>query len=165
MQPDIKLWSLTHYPFVQLALFERGRIVPLRETGWSLRGITLYGGRDGSLILRCWQHCSCEHPYIASKTDASPRSTSWKGSSDRPRGARSKNWNKFSPSPGISKRVVASSQNSMYTKSPSRVAKFPANGLNFSLVFTGKRRFCLHISHDRLCYTETLVDCIHPRYL
>ncbi|GFY29381.1 HTH_Tnp_Tc3_2 domain-containing protein [Trichonephila clavipes] len=42
-----------HYE--QLSEFERGRVIGLKEGGWSNRGIARHMGRRDAAIKRCWQ--------------------------------------------------------------------------------------------------------------
>ena len=52
-------------PVEQLQPFERGRIVGLRETGWTNRWtnrwIAAHVGHNVSVMCRCFQHWSVEH--------------------------------------------------------------------------------------------------------
>lgn len=47
-------------PFVQLTEFERGRIVGMREAGWTYRRIAQHMGREVSTVHRCCRQWSAE---------------------------------------------------------------------------------------------------------
>ncbi|GFX97859.1 HTH_Tnp_Tc3_2 domain-containing protein [Trichonephila clavipes] len=49
--------------YEQLTDFDRGRIIGLREAGWSNRRIGRYLGRSDMVVARCWQQWITEgHP-------------------------------------------------------------------------------------------------------
>ena len=50
-------------PVEQLKPFERGRIVGLREAGWTYRRIVAHVGHNVSVVSRCFQHWSVEHSH------------------------------------------------------------------------------------------------------
>ncbi|GFU73393.1 HTH_38 domain-containing protein [Trichonephila clavipes] len=41
--------------YEQLTVFDRGRIIGLREAGWSNRRIGRHLGRSDMVVARCWQ--------------------------------------------------------------------------------------------------------------
>ncbi|GFX46419.1 uncharacterized protein TNCV_238811 [Trichonephila clavipes] len=54
-----------HYE--QLSEFKRGRIIELKEAGWTNRRIARHMGRSGAASRRCWQEwvenaCDSLHP-------------------------------------------------------------------------------------------------------
>ena len=50
-------------PIEQLQPFERGRILCLRETGWTYQRIAAHVGHNVSVICRCFQQWSVEHSH------------------------------------------------------------------------------------------------------
>ena len=50
-------------PVEQLQTFERGRIVGLREAGWTYRRIAAHVGRNVSTVCCCFEQWSVEHSH------------------------------------------------------------------------------------------------------
>ncbi|GFV00284.1 hypothetical protein TNCV_2117381 [Trichonephila clavipes] len=48
--------------------FDRGRIIGLREAGWSNRRIGRHLGRSDMVVARCWQSGSLKHPVPSRET-------------------------------------------------------------------------------------------------
>ena len=60
-----------HYE--QLSDFERGRIVGLREAGWSNRRIGCHIGRSDMVVARCWQQWITEGSVYRREGSGRPR--------------------------------------------------------------------------------------------
>ena len=58
-----------------LQSFERGRIVGLREAGWTYLQIAAHIGHNVSMVCRCFQQWSVEHSYTRRSGTGRPRST------------------------------------------------------------------------------------------
>ncbi|GFU05290.1 hypothetical protein TNCV_964731 [Trichonephila clavipes] len=55
--------------YEQLTDFDRGRIIGLREAGWSNRRIGRHLGPGDMVVARCWQQCgSRRHPVPSRET-------------------------------------------------------------------------------------------------
>ncbi|GFV21055.1 hypothetical protein TNCV_1534191, partial [Trichonephila clavipes] len=55
--------------YEQLTDFDRGRIIGLREAGWSNRRIGRHLGRNDMVVARCWQHVDHRrHPVPSRET-------------------------------------------------------------------------------------------------
>ncbi|GFU91932.1 HTH_38 domain-containing protein [Trichonephila clavipes] len=55
--------------YEQLTDFDRGRIISLREAGWSNRRIGRHLGRSDMVVARCWQQWITErHPVPSRET-------------------------------------------------------------------------------------------------
>ena len=62
-------------PVEQLQPFERGRIVGLREAGWTYRRIVVHVGHYLSVMCRCFEQWSVEHSHIRRPGSGRPCST------------------------------------------------------------------------------------------
>ena len=59
----------------QLQPFERGRIVCLREAGWTYQRIAAHVGHNVSVVCCCFQQWSVEHSHTRTPGSGRPRST------------------------------------------------------------------------------------------
>ncbi|KAI4458949.1 abl interactor family member [Holotrichia oblita] len=64
-----------HQHFVELSDFERGRIIGMREAGFSLREIARRVNRNVSTVLRCWSKWSLEGVQHRRRGSGRPRRT------------------------------------------------------------------------------------------
>ena len=62
-------------PVEQLQPFERGRIVGLREAGWTYRRIAVHLGHNVSMVCCCFHQRSVEHSHIRRQHSGRSRST------------------------------------------------------------------------------------------
>ena len=71
---------------VAIRPFERGRIVGLREAGWTYRRIAVRVNvrHNVSMVCRCFQQWSVEHSHTSRATDVTSRSTYCASSDGRP---------------------------------------------------------------------------------
>ena len=62
-------------PVEELQLFEWGRIISLREAGWTYRRIAAHVGHNVSVVCRCFQQWSVEHSHTQRLGSGRPRIT------------------------------------------------------------------------------------------
>ncbi|GFU76407.1 HTH_38 domain-containing protein [Trichonephila clavipes] len=62
--------------YEQLTDFDRGRIIGLREAGWSNRRIGRHLGRSDMVVARCWQQWITEGRMYRRGGSGRPRNTS-----------------------------------------------------------------------------------------
>ncbi|GFT00968.1 HTH_38 domain-containing protein [Trichonephila clavipes] len=61
--------------YEQLTDFDRGRIIGLREAGWSNRRIGRHLGRSDMVVARCWQQWITEGRVYRRGGSGRPRNT------------------------------------------------------------------------------------------
>ena len=61
------------YSCVQLQPFERGRILGLREAGWTYRRIATHVGHNASVVYHCFQQSSVEDSHTNKPGSGRPR--------------------------------------------------------------------------------------------
>ncbi|GFX44130.1 uncharacterized protein TNCV_4119261 [Trichonephila clavipes] len=61
--------------YEQLTDFDRGRIIGLREAGWSNRRIGRHLGRSDMVVARCWQQWITEGRVYRRRGSGRPRNT------------------------------------------------------------------------------------------
>ncbi|GFS62325.1 HTH_38 domain-containing protein [Trichonephila clavipes] len=67
--------------YEQLTDFDRGRIISLREAGWSNRRIGRHLGRSDMVVARCWQQWITEVSSRENHKETTDRS--WRGADVR----------------------------------------------------------------------------------
>ncbi|GFV08129.1 HTH_38 domain-containing protein [Trichonephila clavipes] len=69
--------------YEQLTDFDRGRIIGLREAGWSNRRIGRHLGRSDMVVARCWQQWITEGKSVPSRRTSSAIKRNHKETTDR----------------------------------------------------------------------------------
>jgi hypothetical protein len=181
----------TRSSFTHLDAFERGRIVGLREAGWSYRRIAAHIGHDATSVMRCWRRWVDEASHSRRPTSGRPRSTDARTDRRIVRAALADLTAtcaviRAQVDPNVSPCIVGNRLLAALLRSRIPLARLPLTPNHrrarlawcnarvswesewHAVVFSDEVRFCLHASDGRVHVRRrtgerVLPDCVRPR--